>query len=137
MTLTEFTNLAIGVPFIDKGKDFSGFFCWGVVLSAYQKVFGIEIPDPDVSAMDSEEAAKHFNLHCQSWIEINKGKEKPGDVVLFRIGRFIAHAGLVVKPGLMLHVDEGIDTCVESYYAGEWKLKLAGIYRHGQLTNSN
>jgi hypothetical protein len=38
--------------------------------------------------------------------------------------------GLVIKRGLMLHVEPGLATFIEPYDQGAWPGRLLGIYRH-------
>jgi len=134
MNLTEFINLAIGVPFLDHGRDFQGWDCWGLVVRAYRECFGVEVPGyEDVSALNSKDAGELFEFHKKSWTEVPAHQEHPGDVILLRHGSWPCHTGLIVKAGLMLHVDMGIDTCVESYVSGVWKKRVIGIYRHAEF----
>ena len=134
MKFSDFINLAIGVPFLDQGRDFQGWDCWGLVVRAYRECFGVEVPGyEDVSALNSKEAGELFEFHKKSWIEVPAHQERPGDVILLRHGSWPCHTGLIVKAGLMLHVDMGIDTCVESYVSGVWKKRVIGIYRHAEF----
>lgn len=135
ISLKEFALMAIGVPFLDHGRDFQGWDCWGLVVRAYRECFGIEVPGyENVSALNSMEAGELFETHKKAWIEIPAHQERPGDVILLRHGSWPCHTGLVVKAGLMLHVDMKIETCIESYNAPLWKTQVVGIYRHAELT---
>jgi probable lipoprotein NlpC len=131
--MQELITELIGTEFKDRGRDLSGVDCWGLVILVYRKLFGLTIIDPDVSAMDSQEAADHFLEQSLLWKEIPIGLEKMGDVVLFRDGRFVSHAGIVVKLGLMLHTRIDLPTCIEHYDSGVWKTRLSGIFRHAEL----
>lgn len=134
MNLKDFVNLSIGVPFLDQGRDFQGWDCRGLVVRAYRECFGLEVPGyENVSALSSREAGELFELHKQDWVEVPAHQERPGDVILLRHGSWPCHIGLIVKAGLMLHVDMEIDTCVESYNSGVWKTRIIGIYRHAAL----
>jgi probable lipoprotein NlpC len=132
MELTEFINLAIGVSFLDQGRDFHGWDCWGMTCRAYRECFGIELPDLDrCSILSYEQGRELFDSLAVAYREVERGREQAGDVVILR--GIPCHAGLVAKPGLMLHVDEKCDTCVESYTSGVWKTRVIGIYRHAEF----
>jgi len=134
MLLTEFTKMAVGVPFLDQGRDFQGWDCWGLVVRAYRECYGVELPGYEhVSALSSREAGELFEVNRQLWTEVLGRQERPGDVIILRVGSWPCHMGLIVKAGLMLHVDMGIDTCVESYNAPIWKKQVVGIFRHAEL----
>jgi cell wall-associated NlpC family hydrolase len=137
LNLTEFARLAIGVPFLDQGRDFHGWDCWGLVVRAYRECFGVELPGYEhISALNSREAGEIIDAQKQLWIEVEAHQERPGDVIVLREGSWPCHVGLVVKAGLMLHVDMKIETCVESYNAAAWKNQVIGIYRHAELAGS-
>jgi cell wall-associated NlpC family hydrolase len=129
MELIEFINLAIGVPFLDQGRDFHGWDCWGLIRRAYRDCFGIELPDLNrCTVLSYEQGRELFDSLAVAYREVDLALAQPGDVVILR--GVPCHAGLVVQPGLMLHVDMNIDTCVEPYATGAWKTRVIGIYRH-------
>ena len=136
MELTEFINKAIGVPFVDHGRDFNGWDCWGLVVLAYRECFGIELPGYEhISALSSREAGELINIQKKRWTEVTDNQERPGDVLVIREGAWPCHVALVVKKGLMLHVDMKIETCVESYKTGIWVSQIVGAYRHAELSS--
>jgi cell wall-associated NlpC family hydrolase len=138
MSLKEFAELAQGVPFRDKGRDFHGWDCWGLVVRAYRECFGVELPDySHISALSSQEAGEFIAVQKKTWIEVEAHQGRPGDVIVLRHGSWPCHVGLVVKAGLMLHVDMDIDTCVEPYDSGPWKNRVIGIYRHAELASDH
>lgn len=136
MKLIDFINMAIGVPFLDQGRDFHGWDCWGLILRAYRECFEIELPDLDrCTVLSYEQGRELFDSLAVVYQEVEIDRGRAGDVVVLR--GVPCHAGLVVKPGLMLHVDEKCDTCVEPYNSGVWKTRVIGIYRHAELAGPN
>lgn len=132
MKLIDFINLAIGVPFLDQGRDFQGWDCWGLIRRAYSECFGVELPDLDrCNVLSYEQGRELFDSLAVAYQEIEPGRALSGDVVILR--GVPCHAGLVVKPGLMLHVDQKCGTCVELYLSGVWKTRIAGIFRHADF----
>ena len=134
MGINDFVNIAIGVPFLDQGRDFFGWDCWGLITRAYQECFDIELPSLDrCSVMSYEQGKELFDSLAVAYQEVPVPLAKVGDVVVMR--GIPCHAGLVVKTGLMLHVDEKVDTCVESYINGIWRKRVIGAYRHAKFSN--
>ena len=44
VTIDEFIVKAIKVPFVDKGREYSGWDCWGSVCCFYRDVKGVILP---------------------------------------------------------------------------------------------
>jgi cell wall-associated NlpC family hydrolase len=131
MKIEEFANLAIGVPFLDNGRDLYGWDCWGLVVRTFRECADIEVPGFDyVSALNADEVKAIFEETKNSWVEVLPGQEKPLDVIVLRNGSWPCHTGVVVKKGYMLHVDAKIDSCIEPYNSGVWKTRVVGIFRH-------
>jgi cell wall-associated NlpC family hydrolase len=132
--IKRFIARALGTPFRDQGREFTGWDCWGLILLAFRQCFGLELPDlATVSALNSSQVGRLFTAHSRQWQEVVPGRERPGDVALLRRGRWPCHVGLVVQPGLMLHVDPENGTCIEFFRQGALAPRLVGIYRHEQL----
>jgi cell wall-associated NlpC family hydrolase len=128
----DFINLAIGVPFLDHGRDFQGWDCWGLAVRLYRECFGMDIQDFEgLTGLNSRESEKLFEDYRHAWLEINSGKENSGDLVIMRGS--VIHVGVVVKPGMMLHTENNYGTCVEPYTSGIWKTRVIGLYRHAEL----
>lgn len=123
----------VGLPFKEKGRDRSGVDCWGLVRLVLAERFGIEVPsyvEEYGSTKERETIGAVIAREVQPpWVEVLPGQERPGDVVLMRRGRHPIHVGLVVAPGRMLHVEEGIEACVEDYRGLAWSRRVVGIWR--------
>jgi len=124
----------IGIPFKDFGRDHNGVDCWGLLRLIYKEQLGIELPSY-VSEYNSTEDAQQLGslILChlpEQWREVPLGQEVPGDGVLLRLQGMPMHVGVVVRPGWMIHVHKGIDTCLERYDQAKWRLRITGIYRH-------
>lgn len=52
----------------------------------------------------------------------------PGDLVLFRVGRCLAHGGIVIGDGVMVHADLHAG-CVERCDIRRWHDRLGGYWR--------
>ncbi|MEM9681626.1 MAG: NlpC/P60 family protein [Pseudomonadota bacterium] len=131
MTLEEFVNKAIGVPFVDKGRDYTGWDCHGLLRCAYMDVLGVELPSytdayrstKDVTAI--EEIFEHERT--ANWMKVDK--PAPMDGILLRLDNRPVHVGVVITHRDFLHTDRGIDTCVQEYTGLEWGLRVIGVFR--------
>ncbi|MEP1881822.1 MAG: NlpC/P60 family protein, partial [Roseibium sp.] len=120
----------IGLPYADLGRTHEGVDCWGLVrlaLSAHD----IHVPSYAGGYASTEERAEIAGLISGAkpqWQKVDAGREL--DVVTFRRGRLESHIGLVVRPGVMLHVTEGQPSCLVSYLDCQWERRLTGFWRH-------
>lgn len=136
MDLAEFTDLAMTVPFVDKGRSFEGWDCWGLIYVAYKKVFDISLP----VATDEYNSTRR-RLELQRALARNKEAEwvladpyKPGDVALLNMLGRDCHVGLMFPDMYMLHVQEDVGAIMEPIDCHPWRTdqydKVEGIYRH-------
>jgi probable lipoprotein NlpC len=130
ISLQEFIARAKKVPFLDKGRDWSGWDCWGLVGQVYRLCCGLELPDErDRSYRNPEVALATLLVGARQYLIIPYGRERPLDVLLFRP----CHAGVVVRRGWMVNAREGRGTLVERYDGLLWRSHLVEIRRHEQL----
>ena len=124
MSWDAFIERAIGVPYRNLGRDYSGWDCWGLCVMAYREVFGIEIPDVCYeSAENFRESMRLFSQHKDRW---NRTEHHAlGSVALIYRRGLLIHAGLASVEGLILHVEKAVGTVqepasemrIEGYYA--------------------
>lgn len=131
-----------GIPFKDLGMDpvqDGGLNCWGLGRWVYMQELGMLLPTymetVDEQARLSAQLGTldvAFTSGVSTWVSVAAGQHKQFDLVLLRRGRLVCHVGLVAKPrqGLMLHVEEGGVSCLESYVSGHWARRVVGVYRH-------
>ena len=136
MTPQQFIRGVIGVPFIPHGRGYSGIDCYGLVYLAHRDVLGIELPtyaEDYVSTRPSSQLAELIAAHRKEvWWNVESEPMKFGDVVLLRCGGLPVHCGVALGDGSlrMLHVEQGISTCIESYDAPLWQRRVEGFWRH-------
>lgn len=122
----------IGLPFLEKGRTRAGLDCWGLIRLAYAEQAGVELPAWREGYADTAPGpgtAAHLARCADSFTPVAAGGERRGDILLFRTGRHLAHVGLCLGSGRMLHILDGIDSTVERYLAPRWRARLAGAYR--------
>lgn len=127
----------IGIPFANKGRG-EACDCWGLVRRVYQERYKIKLP----AFVDGYDSALEMKGVCailaqekenRVWLKIEKGQEKFNDMIILNIGGSPVHIGFVLEHGRMLHIEKGIDSCIESYKSLRWKNRVEGFYRHKEL----
>ncbi|WP_282045532.1 NlpC/P60 family protein [Roseibium album] len=130
----SWSNDYIGIPFSEFGRTRSGCDCYGLAVLVYAEQLGMKLTSYAGDYVSCDER-NELNGLFSSAIEIGpwtrvEGPALPFDIALFRIGPMAAHCGLVIKEGVMLHVQGEDQAKVESYQGGSWKHRLLGHYRH-------
>lgn len=130
MTLNEFVRKALTVPFLEKGRDYSGWDCWGLVYCAYWDIKDLALP----AYLDYGSTREYEKLHAL--VESAKCFWEPAvipapmDVALFRISKYQTHVALMVDKRNALHAEQKIGTFIEPVDAAIWRKRLEGIYRY-------
>lgn len=122
-----------GLPYVRRGRSLAGVDCWGLVWLG-MRAAGIAVPsyaDGYVDDAERDEIAAVIVDGAAAWIPVVD--PQPLDVVVFRRGGIDAHTGLVVAPGLMLHVDATAPSRIEPYAGPKWGPRLSAFYRHPSL----
>jgi len=134
MNLDEFILKALCVKFKDKGRDYLGWDCYGLLVKVYQDVLYIELPsfkDNYVDAGDTKASRRVINdlvVHQKrNWLKIKD--PQVFDVVLFRFGEAQTHVGLVIDKDRFLHCEKKINMVIERLDCMKWKKRIEGFYR--------
>lgn len=123
----------VGLPFLDQGRDRMGVDCWGLVRLVFSGVLNIDLPSYTERYVSTDEVREvaalvgDVSAH-EPFRRVQVGREF--DVPVFAAMGHPIHVGVVVKPGLMLHVSAGFESRVESYRDTRWASRLVGFYRH-------
>lgn len=135
----SWSNGFIGLPHAELGRSRLGVDCWGLAQLAFAEVAGIELPSyADAYACWQEKAEINSLIIAAKgspfWRSIDAEEVAQGlDLVVLRRGTFDAHVGVVVRPGLMLHVLEQRPTCLERFDSGMWASRVTGVWRHHRM----
>lgn len=129
MTMDEFVNLALPVPFIEKGRDYNGWDCWGLAFCFYRDVLKIDLPEylNYSSTRQYAELNSLINSARHLWDEVFK--PLPGDLALFNLSGLPCHVGVVVDRKSVLHTEERVGTFVEPFNGVVWGKRLEGFFR--------
>lgn len=128
------SNRYIGIPYADFGRTREGCDCWGLVCVVYRASLGIVIPDYLGAYSSTDEHAEIASIISAEkdsplWVPVT-GKPRPFNLALFRRGRWSTHVGIVIRPGLMIHMVEGDCAKVQTYLEGPYKHRFEGHYRY-------
>jgi len=120
----------IGIPFSLKGRDFSGADCWGLVLLWYENEYGVKLKSfhedyEDISDKGGIESATRKER--KNWEKTSE--PEIGNVVLIRITGAEMHTGIYIGEGKMLHVMQGINSCIENLREPKWSQRVVGYYK--------
>ncbi len=146
--LPAWGRVYIGIPFLDKGRTCEGCDCWGLTRLIWGEQFSLRVPsflDTYEEAHDGATVARaivNYGLTNPIWHEVAPGQERSGDAVhmvgYYKIDghweKAEMHVGIVLEPGVLIHVEEGINASLMNY-----REKLAGadrvlgFYRHEEL----
>lgn len=130
MTLNEFVRWSLMTPFVDKGRDYSGWDCWGLVFCAYRDVYGIVLPkylDYD-SSVEYDQLKVLISAGKRAWIPVKI--PQAGDVAVFNISGMPCHTALVIDGKSALHAEKKIGTFIEPLSSPVWARRIEGFYRH-------
>ena len=121
----------IGLPFKEHGRKRDGVDCWGLVRLVLAAQFDIDLPAYMAGYASTEDAADIARLirgEMGPWAETLEAR--PGDAVLMRLRAQPCHVGVIVAPGWMLHVEDGIDSCLDRYNGARWSRRVVGLFRY-------
>ena len=134
MILKEFMPKAQLVPFMDGGRDWGGWDCWGLVCTAYRDILNIHLePYGEISAhalLKVSRAMTHA-ASCEPWHQVT-GIPQAYDVVVMRLANAprIGHVGMMVSETDMMHVEmrtRGVRLSVKSPFIRD---RIIKIMRH-------
>jgi len=133
--LEQFVFKVLEVPFVDRGRDWDGLDCWGLIRLAYLEIYDIELPsyvDQYDDSCDRETIRKIIELEKDVlWHEVDQ--PIPGDVALLRILGHALHTGLMVDTRRALHTEINVGPMIEELSSLMWRNRVEGYYRHDAL----
>lgn len=139
--LRDFIARARLVPFVDRGSDFAGCDCYGLVRLLYAEVKGVLLPDLGGIAQGADlspRAAEVAEACAGTWVEVPRPQAKALDVVLMR--GIVAHeghkasrpvhVGCMVNPGALIHIEEGVGVSLVELNHFRIRRRVDGFYRY-------
>lgn len=123
----------IGIPFRQHGRDADGCDCWGLVYMVHRALLGNPLASYVGSYDHTNDCAAIGEAMLdgkQAWQRVVMKDWQMLDVVLFRRGGHVAHCGLMVDTGLMLHSTRDHGSHLTRITTGQWAPRLEGLYRY-------
>lgn len=119
--------------FVEGGRTPAEVDCWGIIVLAYQRFKGIELPwyGGAEAHADKGVLAELFEQGRAHWLEVRS--PDAWDVVLLRLKGRPIHVGLLVSPRTMVHAVERDGVLIEDHDGPTWKHRRLGFYRHPLL----
>lgn len=96
----------IGIPFKDKGRDFKGCDCFGLVKLYYKNELGIEIPETNITADQPKRIMiNYLNEISKNWTKIESPEKNC--VVAFAMHeehpKLVTHFAVMIDDKTILH----------------------------------
>jgi len=119
------------LAFKERGRDFDGVDCWGLVRLVLLNEFGLRVPSYAASYIDSEDetAAHAIGMFCRDWTSLREDQVRPGDVIVFALLGTPTHCGVVIAPGMFMHIFRKRGVSCEEYGRPAWHCRIEGFYR--------
>lgn len=129
----HWANEYVGIPFKWLGTDRNGCSCWGLICLIVEEIYGKTLPRHDSierQAIKGEADPEPYGF--DGW-EIPLAEATEGDILhmfsYYKGNRLPLHAGMVVEPGKVLHVQQGSTSVIESYKRPPLCNMIIGAYR--------
>lgn len=130
MEHNDFIRKSLAVPFVEKGRGFDGWDCWGLVYCYFKHVKMIQLPE----YLDYNSTTEYKQLKVlidnarPSWIAVDKPQQ--GDIAVFNLSGEPTHIAIIIDNRNMLHAEAKVGTFLEQYTGAVWGKRIEGIYRY-------
>lgn len=129
----EIARQFLGIPYKHGGRDRKGLDCLGLAHLFY-KTLGIQLPTDDGQPYTTDwyksdpERFLRGLLQVGKAVNINTEPLKPLDLVYFRVGGAVTHAGVMIDRVSFLHVMTGQQVRITPLNPA-WRRRLRGARR--------
>jgi len=122
----------IGLKYKEKGRDFDGLDCWGLVRLFYKNEYKIDLPSfsSEYEQTDVQRIQDLIAQYKEGWESIEKPVE--GSIVLFRVLGTESHVGVALNEEQFLHVRENQDSAIENLSSPFWKKRIVGYFKYSE-----
>lgn len=130
------SNKYIGIPYKQKGRDFDGIDCWGLVRLIYKQEYDISLPSfvNDYAEQDTLRIQDLIAQYKEGWTKLDSPEE--GCVVVFRILGTESHVGVAISATHFVHAKENYASTVEAFDSTAWKNRIIGYFKYSEQSNS-
>jgi len=126
----------IKIPFQEHGRNHEGVDCWGLGRLIYREQLLENLPSYATcydTTRNGPRLATLIEDNRADWFEVEAGSEQEFDAVLVRMRSRPIHIGFVVKPGLLIHAQEGVGVALEQYHNFKFEKRIIGFFRHSSM----
>jgi len=95
-------------PYKYGGIDARGIDCSSLIQNVYKDAFGIDLP-----RTTREQVKRGY--------KVNRSSAKEGDIIFFKTGYNVRHAGIIVERGKFMHASEKFGVIISDLYNPYWK----------------
>lgn len=138
MTLAEFVERALPVPFVERGRDYAGWDCWGLVCCGFRDVWGItlpsyateyEAPQRSVAGLDAMRGVvERATAPAGLWRPV--ARASAGDVIVLCLHNRPIHVGLMLDAVRFIHAEAGVGASIDQTASPLWQRRIDGIFRY-------
>lgn len=122
----------IGIPYLDKGRDFTGCDCYGLLMLYYKNELGIDIPDVNISAKEPRRSlAKYLEEIQKHWRELPYPEPNAGVAMCLNPEHpmMVTHFGVMIDEKRMLHTYENTNSHIVEINHPTVRNQIKGFYR--------
>lgn len=127
------------VPFVDGGREASGFDCWGLVSLVMKNECAVPLPVyGEISAEELVDISRQMETDTKEseiWVPVISPREFDVVVMSWFGKKIIGHVGIMIDETRILHTEKGAGVMVVSRYHDSVKRRVRGFYRHRKLVN--
>jgi len=130
------SNKYIGIPFKERGRDFNGVDCWGLVRLIYKNEFNITLPsfvDDYTTTDDTSRLEELIAQYREGWDEITALES--GAVILFKLLGSESHIAVAINDKQFIHISENSTSVVESIDSVLWRKRIVGYFKYNSSKN--
>lgn len=114
MDWLDFSQRAITVPFLEKGRSYDGWDCWGLIVCGYRDVLNIDLPGYESQYSTTRDLKTLRAVFCAErdakWTEVPRAI---GSVALILRRNREVHVGVAVTRRDILHCERGVGTVLD------------------------
>ena len=124
------TDRYLPIPYVDKGADFDGVNCWGLVKLVYEVERGIRLPDyAEVDEKSGPDVEREINAHRGEWQEASMASLIDFDLLILRVRNLPWHIGVYVGDGHFMHAHPVTGVTAPRLTNVHWRNRILGAYR--------
>ncbi len=122
----------IGIPYVERGRDFDGADCWAIPILIYREELGVDLPHFGDEVDPAEQRLQLLaERELRAWIPVQSRLEdaRAFDVLDIRSPLGSPHTAVVVAPGWMIHTRKDRSRA-DRFFREPWPRLIRGVYRH-------